>query len=106
MNTMVLPQNYVELEQEEMMYLDAGWDINTFIRNAIGLSNHQGMHWVGGALAGFAAANRHMKFPQLAAHLAGTAWHAFRYLPLWAQVAVAVSGAGAIYAMGEWALFY
>ncbi len=31
--TLKLPQNYVEIEEEEMMYLDGGWSWSTLGRN-------------------------------------------------------------------------
>jgi|SRR5690554_4416017 len=34
---MVLPSNYIEVEQEEMMYLDGGWSWVTFRNNMLGL---------------------------------------------------------------------
>ena len=32
---MVLPMNYAEIEQEEMMYLDGGFDAKSFVYGAL-----------------------------------------------------------------------
>ncbi|MFR7590793.1 MAG: hypothetical protein ACLUVC_05060 [Longibaculum sp.] len=38
--TMNLPRNYVEIEEEEMMYLDGGWfSSSVFCRNMRGINN-------------------------------------------------------------------
>ncbi len=33
---LVLPNNYVEIEEEEMMYLDGGWSTTMLIKNLSG----------------------------------------------------------------------
>lgn len=43
---LVLPRNYVEIEQEEMMYLDGGWSV-TVNRKTI----NQALAWAKGILA-------------------------------------------------------
>jgi len=37
--TLKLPQNYVEIEQEEMMYLEGGWSKRTLGKNCMGIYN-------------------------------------------------------------------
>lgn len=106
--TMNMPQNYVELDQEEMMYLDGGWSASTFYKSASRLASHAyqlGIGIVGAAIYDWIKSNRSTSFTKAVAKLAGTAWKAFRLLPWWAQVAAGVGGAAVIWAMGTWVLF-
>lgn len=40
---LVLPNNYVEIEEEEMMYLDGGWSCSVFVKNLYGLAERGGV---------------------------------------------------------------
>lgn len=101
---LVLPNNYVELEQEEMMYLDGGWSGYTVARN---LWNLAAMGWAGALLVGagnvmWNAAKSGVSFWGAVAKVGYAAKEAFALLPLWAKIAVGVGTAATIWALGTW----
>lgn len=51
---LVLPGNYVEVTEEEMMYLDGGWSAGVFGKNLYGLAERGGV--ICTAIAGLAKA--------------------------------------------------
>jgi len=105
MNTMVLPENYVELEQEEMMYLDAGWSRDIFIKNAINLSYKSGIGWIGRSFWNYATNYAGAGYWNMISDMGATAARVFWALPVWAQVAGLAAGAAVIFAMGTWYIF-
>ena len=54
MEALILPQNYVEITEDEMMYLDGGWSAGTFGKNLYGLAERGGV--ICTAIAGLAKA--------------------------------------------------
>lgn len=102
---LVLPRNYVEIEQEEMMYLDGGWSTKQVLKNLTGLA----------AVAGMAGVAKHIKtviknkpgigFWALVAKTGTSAKAAFILLPTWAKVGTLGLGAAVIYALGTWDIF-
>ncbi len=103
--TLKLPQNYVEIEEEEMMYLDGGWNLQNVRNNAIGLSGVAWLGWVGRGILRVISQNPNIKFWSLVAKMATYAKTVFTALPFWAKIA-AIGGAGAAaYALGTWSIF-
>lgn len=100
-----LPMNYVELEQEEMMYLDGGWSINQVVRNCVGLASVAGLAWVADSIKTVARENPELNFWGLTGKVSVTAAKAFWALPWWAKVAGLGAGAATIWAMGEYDLW-
>lgn len=99
---LVLPNNYVELEQEEMMYVDGGWSAGLTGKNLIKLGSSI---WAGYLLvqAGkIMLANANIGFWGAVAKVGYAAKTAFMLLPLWAKVAVGVGTAATIWALGTW----
>lgn len=104
---LVLPNNYVEIEEEEMMYLDGGWSwsVTKARRNTKALMACPTLAFVGRAL--WAVMNK--KGVTFAKTVAKTAWvaaKAFWALPWYAKLMGFAAGAGFIAAIGTWAIFY
>lgn len=105
---LVLPQNYVEIEQEEMMYLDGG-DAQNFANNINGALTRMGISYANRMMAGIpsnaALAAMTWKqaaifFPTLTAKISALTGN-----PIVIGIAVAVSAAG-LWAIWNKRLFY
>lgn len=102
METLVMPMNYVELQEDEMMYLDGGFDPFLVAQNLLKIG---GSIWGGYLLtqAGMImldAARQGIGFWGAVQKVGHVAWQVFKYLPFWAQVAVGVGTAATIWALG------
>lgn len=115
--TLSLPQNYVEIEQEEMMYLDGGWSKRVLGKNLLGIYN-----WASNRMGrGVGLALRQVGFYNVAYSCAYYASPAttgaivaaigkgaatlLKYGPWVAAGALAALAAGAVY-LGTYRVFY
>lgn len=104
---LVLPKNYVEIEEEEMLYLDGGWNwsLSKAKKNAKALLATPALAFVGKAL--WSVMNK--KGVTFAKTVAQTAWataKAIWALPWWAKVLGFAGAACFVAAIGTWAIFY
>lgn len=105
---LVLPQNYVELTEDEMMYLDGGWSKKTLVTNLKDIWNK---HPVFG---GIFKANG-ISWGLLGAYALGRASYLLTRIGLaigsisaacWVVgAAIAAAGGGAVFALGTWHIF-
>lgn len=102
METLVMPMNYVELQEDEMMYLDGGWDAKKIVPNAMKLAAAAGGTWIFTQIANFARANTHLGFWSMVSKMGGTAAKVLWALPWWAKLLGFAAGAAVIWALGEY----
>lgn len=105
METIVLPNNFVELQDDEMMYLDGGWNIGQVVKNFVGFGAITGLAWMGNYIRRIAAANPNISYWSLTAKVGGSLARGFWALPWWAKLAGATAAGAVVYALGEWDLF-
>ena len=98
---LVLPNNYVALDEEEMMYLDGGGP------NIKALLGVPAVAFAARALWNFMTSNNAATWDyiQTTARMAWAGVKMFWMLPAWAKLAGVVAGVAFIYAIGTWSLF-
>ena len=104
---LVLPNNYVALEEEEMMYLDGGWSKYTAISNIKALLGVPAVAFTARALWNFMTSNNAETWSYIKT-TAKMAWAGVKMcwmLPTWAKLVGVGAGATFIYAIGTWSLF-
>ena len=103
---MVLPNNYVALEQEEMMYLDGGWTWSTFRNNMIGLAAFgAAVGYLGKQVLKLVGTNT--AYSAVVAVASGTVAKIGSFFGGWiGAVVFGVSAAAAIYYLGNNRVFY
>lgn len=105
MDTMVLPNNFVELQDDEMMYLDGGWSIGQVIKNFAVFGAITGLTWLGNYIKAIAAANPNISYWSLAYKVGYSIAKGFSLLPWWAKIATVSAGVAVVYALGQWDIF-
>lgn len=104
---LVLPNNYVALEEEEMMYLDGGWSKDTAISNIKALLGLPAVAFAARALWNFMTSNNAetLSYFKTTAKMAWAGVKMCWMLPTWAKLVGVGAGAAFIYAIGTWSLF-
>ncbi|MBS4761198.1 hypothetical protein KG089_00580 [Carnobacteriaceae bacterium zg-ZUI252] len=105
METLVMPMNYVELQEDEMMYLDGGWNAGQIVKNIVGFAAITGIGWVANYVKQIVATNPGIGFWEMTSKIGGSLVSGFWALPWWAKIAAIGTGAAVVYALGEWDLF-
>ena len=100
-----MPTNYVEIDRDEMEYVDGGWDPRIVLKNAVGMTAVAGLAWVGNAITSFVRANPNLGLGTYIVKIGGTALRAFWALPLWAKALCVATAASMVYALGTWDIF-
>lgn len=104
---LVLPNYYVALEEEEMMYLDGGWSKRMVISNVKALLGVPAVAFAARALWNFMNSNNAAtwSYMKTVGKMAWAGVKMFWMLPNWAKLTGVAAGAAFIYAIGKWSLF-
>ena len=102
---LAMPTSYVDIDRDEMEYVDGGWSIKTVLNNAIGMTAVAGLAWCGNAIKNFIRSNPGLSINQYVVKIGSTAVRAFWALPIWAKALCVATAASMVYALGTWEIF-
>jgi hypothetical protein len=105
--TLQMPQNYVEMTDEEMMYVDGGWSWSTAQRNVKAMLATPAAYYVGKILWNYMCGERGnaRTYANMVWKTSVSAAKAFYLLPWQMKLLGLAAGAAFIYSIGTWSIF-